>query len=94
MVRCDRTRSCQTCLVNDMKWQYVILTAIFVGAVALSLWTAGHVDMSDIERSLTNTSGNEREGLIEGGNIPLYLGIVVTLLVIGVGSSVYISKRR
>jgi len=82
------------CLVNDMKWQYVILAAIFVGAAALSLWTAGHVDMHDIERSLTNSSGNEREGFIEGGNVPLYLGIVVTLLVIGVGSFVYIAKRR
>jgi hypothetical protein len=77
-----------------MKWQYVILAAILIGAVALSLWTAGHIDMNDIQRRLTNSSGNEREGLIEGGNIPLYLGIVVTLLVIGVGSSVYISKRR
>lgn len=62
-----------------MKWQYVILVIVFIGALALSLWTAARVSLNDIERSLTNVSENEHEGLIEGGNVPLYIGIVAVL---------------
>jgi hypothetical protein len=56
--------------VIDVKWQYLILAAVFIGAMALSLWTATRVDMRDIERGLTNISENEHEGVIEGGNTP------------------------
>jgi hypothetical protein len=65
--------------VSDLKWQYVILVIVFIGALALSLWTAARVSLTDIERSLTNVSENEHEGLIEGGNVPLYIGIVAVL---------------
>ncbi|MGZ4881549.1 MAG: hypothetical protein ACXVIG_04290 [Halobacteriota archaeon] len=79
--------------MSDVKWQYVILAAVFIGAVALSLWTATRVDMHDIEQGLTNTS-EEHEGLIEGGNVPLYVAIVAILFFIAIAVFVYWSKYR
>jgi 1,4-dihydroxy-2-naphthoate octaprenyltransferase len=79
--------------VSDVKWQYLILAAVFIIAVALSLWTATRVDMQDIERGLTNVS-EEHEGIIEGGNIPLYVGIVITLFFIAIAVFLYLSKHR
>jgi len=81
-------------LVIDVKWQYLILAAVFIAATALSLWTATRVDMRDIEQSLTNVSGEEHEGVIEGGNVPLYIGIVVALFFIAIAAIVYLSKYR
>jgi hypothetical protein len=43
-------------LTSYMKWQYIILAAVFIGALALSLWIASHVDTNDIERGLTHSS--------------------------------------
>ena len=77
-----------------MKWQYLILAAVFIAAIALSLWTATRVDMRDIEQSLTNVSEEEHEGVIEGGNVPLYIGIVVALFFIAIAAIVYLSKYR
>ncbi len=79
--------------MSDVKWQYFILAAVFIGAAVLSLWTATRVDMSDIEQGLTNVS-EESESLIEGGNVLLYVGIVVTLLLIAIAIFVYLSKHR
>jgi hypothetical protein len=81
-------------LVIDVKWQYLILAAVFIAAIALSLWTATRVDMRDIEQSLTNVSAEEHEGVIEGGNVPLYIGIVVALFFIAIAAIVYLSKYR
>ena len=78
----------------DVKWQYLILAAVFIAATALSLWTATRVDMRDIEQSLTNVSEEEHEGVIEGGNVPLYIGIVVALFFIAIAAIVYLSKYR
>ena len=78
----------------DMKWQYLVLAAVFIAAIALSLWTATRVDMRDIEQSLTNVSEEEHEGVIEGGNVPLYIGIVVALFFIAIAAIVYLSKYR
>jgi len=80
--------------VIDVKWQYLILAAVFIAATALSLWTATRVDMRDIEQSLTNVSEEEHEGVIEGGNVPLYIGIVVALFFIAIAAIVYLSKYR
>ena len=77
-----------------MKWQYLVLAVVFIGAMAISLWTATRIDMHDIERGLTNISGNEHEGVIEGGNVPLYLAIVVTLVIVGIAAFVYLAKYR
>ncbi len=89
-----------------MKWQYLILALIFLGAAVIALWTATHFNMVDIEETLsspTNSSGANpspepifflNESIIEGGHILLYLGIVVTLFVIAIGSTVYVSRRR
>lgn len=84
----------ETLPVIDVKWQYLLLAAVFTGAIALAFWTAARVDMHDIERGLTNISENEREGVIEGGNTPLYVAIVVTLVFIAVAVFVYLSKYR
>jgi hypothetical protein len=81
-------------LVIDVKWQYLVLAAVFIAATALSLWTATRVDMRDIEQSLTNVSEEEHEGVIEGGNVPLYIGIVVALFFIAIAAIVYLSKYR
>ena len=78
----------------DVTWQYLILAAVFIAAIALSLWTATRVDMRDIEQSLTNVSEEEHEGVIEGGNVPLYIGIVVALFFIAIAAIVYLSKYR
>ena len=78
----------------DVKWQYLILAAVFIAAIALSLWTATRVDMRDIEQSLTNVSEEEHEGVIEGGNVPLFIGIVVALFFIAIAAIVYLSKYR
>jgi 1,4-dihydroxy-2-naphthoate octaprenyltransferase len=80
--------------VIDVKWQYLLLAAVFIGAIALSLWTATRVDMRDIERGLTNISENEHEDVIEGGNIPLYVAIVATLVFIAIVAFIYQSKYR
>jgi len=80
--------------VIDVKWQYLLLAAVFIGAVALSLWTAMRVDMHDIEQGLTNVSEEEHEGVIEGGNVPLFIGIVVALFFIAIAAIVYLSKYR
>ena len=81
-----------------MKWQYIVLAAILIGAAALSLWMATRVNMPDIENTLTNTSGQEHEGggihVAEGVNIPMYLGIAGALIAIGIGTYVYVSKRQ
>jgi hypothetical protein len=89
-----------------MKWQYLILALIFLGAAVIALWTATHVNMVDIEETLSspeNSSGANsspepifflNESIIEGGHTLLYLGIVVTLFVIAIGSTVYVSRRR
>jgi hypothetical protein len=50
--------------------------------------------MRDIEQSLTNVSEEEHEGVIEGGNVPLYIGIVVALFFIAIAAIVYLSKYR
>ena len=55
---------------------------------------ASHVDMLDIERGLTNSSSDEHDSFVEGGNVPLYLGITVTLFVITIGSFFFLSKHR
>jgi 1,4-dihydroxy-2-naphthoate octaprenyltransferase len=80
--------------VIDVKWQYLILAALFISAIALSLWTATRVDMRDIERGLTNISENEHEGVIEGGNVALYAVIVATLVFIAIVAFIYLSKCR
>jgi hypothetical protein len=49
--------------------------------------------MRDIEHSLTNVS-EEHEGIIEGGNVPLYVGIVVTLFFFAIAVFVYLSRHR
>ena len=89
-----------------MKWQYLILALIFLGAAVIALWTATHVNMVDIEETLsspTTSSGANsspepifflNENIIEGGHILLYLGIVIALFVIAIGSTVYVSRRR
>ena len=78
----------------DVKWQYLLLVAVFIAAIALSLWTSTRVDMRDIEQSLTNVSEEEHEGVIEGGNLPLYIGIVVALFFIAIVAFIYQSKYR
>ena len=81
-----------------MKWQYIVLTALLIGAVAFSLWMATRIGMNDIEHRLTNTSEGEQEQggfhVEEGVNIPMYLGIVGGLVAIGVGIYVYKSRRQ
>jgi hypothetical protein len=79
--------------VIDVKWQYLLLVAVFIAAIALSLWTSTRVDMRDIEQSLANVS-EEHEGVIEGGNLPLYIGIVVALFFIAIVAFIYQSKYR
>jgi 1,4-dihydroxy-2-naphthoate octaprenyltransferase len=81
-------------LVIDVKWQYLALAAVFIGAMAISLWTATRVDMHDIERGLTNISENEHEGVIGGGNVHLYIAIVVTLVFIAIATFIYLAKYR
>jgi hypothetical protein len=81
-----------------MKWQYLVLAALLIGAVVFSLWMATRIGMNDIEHRLTNTSeGEQKQGgfhVAEGVNIPMYLGIAGALVVIGVGTYVYISRRQ
>jgi len=81
-----------------VKWQYIVLSALLIGAVAFSLWMTTRIGMDDIEHRLTNTSEGEQEQggfhVEEGVNIPMYLGIAGALVVIGVGTYVYISRRQ
>jgi len=81
-----------------VKWQYVVLAALLIGAVAFSLWMTTRIGMDDIEHRLTNTSEGEQEQggfhVEEGVNIPMYLGIVGALVAIGVGIYVYKSRRQ
>jgi len=83
----------ETLAVIDMKWQYLVLAAVFISAVVVSLWTATRVDMHDIERGLTNISENEHEGVIEGGNAPLYIAIVVILVFIAIAGFILAKYR-
>jgi hypothetical protein len=83
-----------------MKWQYLVLAALLIGAVVFSLWMATRIGMNDIEQRLTNTSegeGEQEQGgfhVEEGVNIPMYLGIAGALVAIGIGTYVYLSRRQ
>jgi len=81
-----------------VKWQYIVLAALLIGAVAFSLWMATRIGMNDIEHRLTNTSEGEQEQggfhVEEGVNIPMYLGIAGILVAIGIGTYVYASRRQ
>ena len=87
-----------------MKWQYIVLAALLIGAVAFSLWMATRIGMNDIEHRLTNTSEGEQETpsvfsqegfhIEESVNIPMYLGIAGALFAIGIGIYIYISRQQ
>ena len=82
-----------------MKWQYIVLAVLLIGAVVFSLWMATRIGMNDIEHRLTNTSEGEQEQgegfhVAEGVNIPMYLGIAGILVAVGIGTYVYASRRQ
>ena len=80
-----------------MKRQYIALLFVLAALVILSLWVASTTSTHDIERQLTNASSEQHggnEGLIEGGNLLLYLSVTSVLFVIAVGAYLFVRKRR
>ncbi len=79
-----------------MKRQYIALLIMLAVLTILSLWAASTTNTHDIERKLTNTS-NERhggsEGLVEGGNLLLYLSVTGILFVIAAGAYFLVIRR-
>ncbi len=80
-----------------MKRQYIALLILLATLVILSLWTASNTNISNIERQLTNTSNEqhgENEGLIEGGNLLVLLGVTIVLVIIAVGAYLLAVRRK
>ncbi len=80
-----------------MKRQYIALLIILAMLAILSFLVASTTTTHDIEHQLTNTSNEQhenQEGLIEGGNLILYVGVTVVLLFIAIGAYFLVIKRR
>ncbi len=80
-----------------MKRQYIALLIILSALAILSFWAASTTTTHDIERQLTNTSNEDHkgeEGLIEGGNVLLYLLVSGILLVIAAGAYLLVVRRK
>ncbi len=79
-----------------MKRQYIALLIVLAVLTILSLWAASTTNTHDIERQLTNTSNEQHggsEGLVEGGNLLLYLGVTGILFVIAAGAYFLVIRR-
>ncbi len=79
-----------------MKRQYIALLIVLAILVILSFWVASTTSTHDIERQLTNTSSEQHggnEGLIEGGNLLLYLSMTGVLVVIAVAAYLLVLKK-
>ncbi len=80
-----------------MKRQYIALLIVLAALAILSFWAASSTTTHDIERQLTNTSLEQHggnEGLIEGGNLLLYLGVTGILFVIAAAAYRLVLKKR
>ncbi|MGZ4901981.1 MAG: hypothetical protein ACXV5F_03120 [Halobacteriota archaeon] len=80
-----------------MKRQYIALLIVLVVLAILSFWAASTTTTHDIERQLTNTSNEQpggSEGLVEGGNLLLYLSVAGVLFVIAAGAYLVVAKRK
>ncbi|MGZ4939558.1 MAG: hypothetical protein ACXVIF_03245 [Halobacteriota archaeon] len=82
--------------MKHVKRQYIALLLVLVALAILSLWVASTTSTHDIERQLTNASSEPHggnEGLIEGGNLLLYLSVTSVLFVIAAGAYLLIRKK-
>ncbi len=80
-----------------MKRQYIALLIILAMLAIQSFLVASTTTTHDIEQQLTNTSNEQhenQEGLIEGGNLMLYVGATGVLLFIAIGAYFLVIKRR
>ncbi len=79
-----------------MKRQYIALLIVLAALAILSFWAASTTTTHDIERQLTNTSNEQHggnEGLIEGGNLLLYLSVAGILFIIAAGAYFLVLRR-
>jgi hypothetical protein len=80
-----------------VKKEYIILIIVFLCLIAVSLWMSTQANVEDIEKKLTGEKTDRGEsggGIIEGGNIQLYLALVVILIVIGVTGYYRLSRKK
>ncbi len=80
-----------------MKRQYIALLIVLVTLVLLSLWVANSTTTHNIERELTNTSNEQHgknEGLIEAGDLLVYVSVAAVLFIVAVGTYLLAVKRR
>jgi hypothetical protein len=79
-----------------LKRQYLALLALFVALIALSLWTATHTSLPDIDSRITSAGNGDhqgKEGLIESGGLLLYLTVAGALLAAGIAVYWILGKR-
>ena len=82
--------------VKHVKRQYIALLLVLVVLAIVSLWVASTTSTRDIERQLTNASSEQHggnEGVIEGGNLLLYLSVTSVLFAIAVGGYLLVRKK-
>jgi hypothetical protein len=79
-----------------VKRQHIALLIVLALLATLSFWIAITTSTHDVERQLTNTSSEQHggnEGLIEGGNVLLYLTITGVLVLLAAAAYLLILKK-
>jgi hypothetical protein len=83
--------------VTKVKKEHIILIIVFLCLITVSLWMSTQANVQEIEKKLTGEKTNRGEsggGIIEGGNILLYLALVVILIVIGITGYYRLSREK
>ncbi len=83
--------------MNNVKKEYILLIIVFLCLIVVSLSMSTHTNVEEIEKKLTGEK-NDRVGsgeeIIEGGNILLYLAVVVILFIVGIMGYYRLARER
>ena len=83
--------------MSNVKKEYILLIIVFLCLIAVSLWMSTFTNIEEIEKKLTGEKtdrGESGEGIIEGGNILLYLAVAVILIVVGITGYYRLARER
>ncbi len=83
--------------MTNVKKEYIILILVFLCLIAVSLWMSTQANVEEIEKKFTGEKedrGESEGGIIEGGNILLYLALVIILFVIGITGYYRLSREK
>ncbi len=83
--------------MTKVKKEHIILIIVFLCLITVSLWMSTQANVQEIEKKLTGEKTDRGEsggGIIEGGNILLYLALVVILIVLGITGYRRLSREK